>query len=154
MLHYHFNPVSLKFKQRLYDNFCQVNIDHKLVTHFFCSPDHRPSELLSWLSIRHPSVSFSHLNLLLWNHWTELNQTCQKCLWMVLYQICVFGADLKSNMVARVHNWLTFKKSSCQKPPSQLNCDLAGMIIGWSCTKLVNRLPIRISRWPPWLDLV
>jgi hypothetical protein len=23
---------------------------------------------------------------------------------MVLYQICVFGADLKSNMVARVHN--------------------------------------------------
>jgi hypothetical protein len=35
-----------------------------------------------------PSVSFSHLNL----HW------------MVLYQICVFGADLKSNMAARVHN--------------------------------------------------
>jgi hypothetical protein len=24
--------------------------------------------------------------------------------WMVLYQICVFGADLKSNMTARVHN--------------------------------------------------
>jgi hypothetical protein len=24
--------------------------------------------------------------------------------WMVLYQICVFGADLKSNMAARVHN--------------------------------------------------
>jgi hypothetical protein len=23
---------------------------------------------------------------------------------MVLYQICVFGADLKSNMTARVHN--------------------------------------------------
>jgi hypothetical protein len=23
---------------------------------------------------------------------------------MVLYQICVFGADLKSNMAARVHN--------------------------------------------------
>ena len=38
------------------------------------------------------SVSFSHLNLLLW---TELNQTCQ---------ICVFGADLKSNMTVRVHN--------------------------------------------------
>jgi hypothetical protein len=26
-----------------------------------------------------PSVSFSHLNLLLWNHWTEISQTCQKC---------------------------------------------------------------------------
>jgi hypothetical protein len=24
--------------------------------------------------------------------------------WLVLYQICVFGADLKSNMAARVHN--------------------------------------------------
>jgi hypothetical protein len=24
--------------------------------------------------------------------------------WMVLYQICVFGADLKSNIAARVHN--------------------------------------------------
>jgi hypothetical protein len=24
--------------------------------------------------------------------------------WMVLYQICVFGADLKSSMAARVHN--------------------------------------------------
>jgi hypothetical protein len=23
---------------------------------------------------------------------------------MILYQICVFGADLKSNMAARVHN--------------------------------------------------
>jgi hypothetical protein len=23
---------------------------------------------------------------------------------MLLYQICVFGADLKSNMAARVHN--------------------------------------------------
>jgi hypothetical protein len=46
------------------------------------------------------------------------------------------------------------EKSSCQKPPSQLNCDFAGMIIGWSCTKLVNRLPIGNSRWPPWFDLV
>jgi hypothetical protein len=51
-------------------------------------------------------------------------------------------------------HWLKFKKSSCQKPRSQLNCDFAGMIIGWSCTKLVNRLPIANSRWPPWLDLV
>jgi hypothetical protein len=28
--------------------------------------------------------------------------------WMVLYQICVFGADLKSNMAARVHNVFSF----------------------------------------------
>ena len=46
-------------------------------------------------------------------------------------------------------DWSKFKKSSCQKPLSQLNCDFAGMIIGWSCTKFVNRLPIGNSRWPP-----
>ena len=51
-------------------------------------------------------------------------------------------------------HWLKFKKFSCQKPRSQLNCDFAGMIIGWSCTKFVNHLPIGNSRWPPWLDLV
>jgi hypothetical protein len=52
----------------------------------FClisSPGHRPCELLSWVSVRRPSVrpsvSFSHLNLLLWNRWTEISQTCQKC---------------------------------------------------------------------------
>jgi hypothetical protein len=27
---------------------------------------------------RRLSVIFSHSNLLLWNHWTDLNQTCQK----------------------------------------------------------------------------
>jgi hypothetical protein len=29
-------------------------------------------------SVRRPSVSFSHLNILLWNCWTDFNQTCQK----------------------------------------------------------------------------
>jgi hypothetical protein len=31
---------------------------------------------------------------------------------MVLYQICVFGADLKSNMAARVHNVFSFKNKN------------------------------------------
>jgi hypothetical protein len=37
------------------------------------------------------------------------------------------------------HFWQVWLKSG----------DFAGMIIGWSCTKLVNRLPIGNSRWPP-----
>jgi hypothetical protein len=37
-------------------------------------------------------------------------------------------------------DWSKFKKISCWKPLGQLNCDFAGMIIMWSCTKLVNRL--------------
>jgi hypothetical protein len=50
-----------------------------------------------------PSVSFSHLILLETTEQisTKLGRNVQ---WMVLYQICVFGADLKSNMAARVHN--------------------------------------------------
>jgi hypothetical protein len=71
---------------------------------------------------------------------------------MVLYQIFVFGADLKINMAARVHNVFSLAeilKIFCQKPPSQLNCDFGGMIIGWSCTKIVNYLSIGNSRWPP-----
>ena len=78
----------------------------------FCSPGHRPCELLSWLSVCRPSISFSHLNLL-WNHWTELNQSCHKCSLDGLPDLCL-----------------------------------------WSCTKLVNRLPIGNSRSPPWLDLI
>jgi hypothetical protein len=39
---------------------------------------------------------------------------------MVLYQICVFGADLKSNMAARVHNvfsaeWFQRRRLKCEK---------------------------------------
>jgi hypothetical protein len=50
-----------------------------LDNYVFSSPGHRPCELLSWVSVRRPSVSFSHLNLLLWHRWTDFNQTCQKC---------------------------------------------------------------------------
>jgi hypothetical protein len=35
--------------------------------HIFSSPGHRACELLSLVSIRRPSISFSHLTLLLWN---------------------------------------------------------------------------------------
>jgi hypothetical protein len=37
--------------------------------------------------------------------WTKLGRTVH---WMVIYKICVFGADRKSNMAARAYNvfWL------------------------------------------------
>jgi hypothetical protein len=47
---------------------CQKNLGSVGQDKFFIfsSPGHsRPGELLSWVSVRHPSVSFSHLNLLL-----------------------------------------------------------------------------------------
>ena len=85
----------------------------------FSSPGHRPCELLSWVSVR-PSVSFSHLNLLLWNHWTDFNQACQKCsldgplpdlcfwCWFEIQHECVLiGWNLK-NLLVRNHqvNWI------------------------------------------------
>jgi hypothetical protein len=35
---------------------------------------------------------------------TKYHKLARNVHWMVLYQICVFGADLKSNMAASVHN--------------------------------------------------
>jgi hypothetical protein len=42
-----------------------------------------------------------------------------------------------------------FQNASSLKPLGQLKPNCPGMIIGWSCTKFVNRLPIGNSRWPP-----
>jgi hypothetical protein len=81
-----------------------------LQTHFiFSSPGHRPCELLSWVSICRPSVSFSHLNLLLWNRWTDFNQTCQKCLLVgPLLDLCFWC--WRNDGSRAVH---TLKVSSC-----------------------------------------
>jgi hypothetical protein len=43
---------------------------------------------------------------------------------MVLYQICVFGADLKSNMAARVHNVFSCPGSHVGFPISAKNKNL------------------------------
>ena len=59
------NKTKLRMSFRNYFNFCTFFI--------VSSPGHRPCELLSWVGIRRPSVSFSHLTLLLWNRWTDFN---------------------------------------------------------------------------------
>jgi len=44
--------------------------------------EHSSSELMPWRSVRHPSVNFSHFELLLKNGWRDLLQSCHKCsLW-------------------------------------------------------------------------
>ena len=66
--------------------FCQFEFqdghhqDKCYIAYIFSSPGKRPGELLPSLGGRHPSVvrrKLSHLNLLLWNHWTKLNLTWQ-----------------------------------------------------------------------------
>jgi hypothetical protein len=76
-----------------------------------------------------------------------------------LVQICFVVSEKKMKMWNSLHGcqahnefWLVeIIKPSCQKVLSQLNYNIVGMIIEWSCTKLVNRLLIGNSRWPPWL---
>ena len=55
---------------------------------------------------KRPSISFSHLTLLLWNHWTDFNQTCHKC--SLDGPLPDFGVDRKFNMAAMANNvfWL------------------------------------------------
>jgi hypothetical protein len=48
-----------------------------------------------------------HLEFPIGKRFTSLVQStklARNVHWMVLYQICVFGADLKSNMAASIHN--------------------------------------------------
>ena len=114
--------------------------------YLFSSPGHRPCELLSWLGVRRPSVSFSHLNnLLLWNHWTALIQTCQKCsLDGPLPDLC-FCADLKFNMAARVHNVFSLAEilkilSETTKSIKLLLCRKDHwVVLYWACESFANR---------------
>ena len=47
-----------------------------------------------------------HFRLLLWNRWTELNETWQEARSQRPLQVCVFGADRKNKMAALASNWL------------------------------------------------
>ena len=43
---------------------------------------------------------------LLWNCWTEFNETWQEARSQCLYQVCVFRADRKNKMAALAYEWL------------------------------------------------
>jgi hypothetical protein len=58
---------------------------------------------------------------------SEISLNAKHVHWMILYQICVFGADLKFNMAARVHNVLSLDEiyktlSETTKPIELLLC--------------------------------
>ena len=48
-----------------------------------------------------------HFRLLLWNCWTEFNESWRKQDLNVLYQVCVFWADRKNKMAALASDWLS-----------------------------------------------
>ena len=91
-----------------------------------------------------------HFQLLLWNRWTEFNETWQEarsqCL---LPSLCFSGRSEKQD--GHPGLWLaeTFWTSPL-KPLNGIQRNLTGSKISTSSTKFVFYGPIGKTRWPPW----
>ena len=91
-----------------------------------------------------------HFRILLWNRWTEFNETWQEARSQYpLPSLCFSGWSEKQD--GRPGLWLaeTFSTSPL-KPLNGIQRNLTGSKISISSTKFVFFGPIRITRWPPW----
>ena len=91
-----------------------------------------------------------HFRLLLWNRWTEFNQTWQEARsHSPLPSLCFSGRSEKQDGCPGL--WLveTFSTSP-QKPLNGIERNLIGSKISTSSTKFVFFRPIGKTRWPPW----
>ena len=103
-------------------------------------------------SVARPSVrrKLSHFRLLLWNRWTEFNETWQKARSQrPLPSLCFSGRSEKQD--GRPGLWLaeTFSTSSL-KPLNRIQRNLTGSKISTPFTKFVFFRRIGKTRWPPW----
>ena len=91
-----------------------------------------------------------YFRLLLWNGWTEFNETWQEARSQhPLPSLCFSGRSEKQD--GRPGLWLdeTFSTSSL-KPLNRIQPNLTGSKISTSSTKFVFFGPIGKTRWPPW----
>ena len=91
-----------------------------------------------------------HFRLLLWNRWTEFNETWQEARSQSpLPSLCFSGRSEKQN--GRPGLWLadTFSTSSL-KSLNRIQQNLTGSKISTPSTKFVFFGPIGKTRWPPW----
>ena len=91
-----------------------------------------------------------HFRLLLWNGWTEFNETWQEARSQCpLPSLCFLGRSEKQD--GRSGLWLaeTFSTSPL-KLLNRIQRNLTGSKISTSSTKFVFFGPIRKTRWPPW----
>ena len=91
-----------------------------------------------------------HFRLLLWNRWTEFNETWQEAKSQrPLQSLCFSGRSETQD--GRPGLWLaeTFSTSPL-KPLNGIQRNLTGSKISTSSTKFVFFGPIRKTRWPPW----
>ena len=91
-----------------------------------------------------------HFRLLLWNSWTEFNETWQEARSQrPLPSLCFSGRSEKQD--GRPGLWLaeTFSTSPL-KPLNRIQRNLTGSKISMSSTKFMFFGPIGKTRWPPW----
>ena len=103
------------------------------------------------LSVVRPSVvNFAHFRLLLWNRWTEFNETWQEARSQSPLPSLCFSDQLEKQD-GRPGLWLaeTFSTSPL-KLPNRIQRNLTGSKISMSSIIFVFFGPIRKTRWPPW----
>ena len=109
---------------------------------FRADPENKMAALASdWLR---------HFRLLLWNRWSEFNETWQEARSQrPLPSLCFSGRSGKQD--GRPGLWLaeTFSTSPL-KPLIGIQRNLTGSKISTPSTKFVFFGPIRKTRWPPW----
>ena len=94
-------------------------------------------------------VNFSHFRLLLWNRWTEFNETCQEARTQhPLPSLCFLGRSEKQDGPPGL--WLVETFSTSLKPLNGIQRNLRESKISRSSTKFVFFWPIGKTRWPPW----
>ena len=113
---------------------------------------HSAPSVVRPFAVRRPSVwrKLSHFWLLLWNRWTEFNETWQEARSQrPLPSLCFSGRLEKQD--DRSGLWLaeTFSTSSL-KPLNIIQRNLTGSKIATPSTKFVFFGPIEKTRWPPW----